>query len=130
MDIKKQFNTNKDLEVEGIWVKISDDARIKVARMNNPEFNKMFRRLSKPYMTALQAGTLSEEISEDILLECYSHTILVDWDGIQEDGKAVPYSPSKAKEYLKIDTFRHFVLNIARDFNNYKLEIEAQEVKN
>lgn len=130
MDIKKQFATDRNLEIEGIWVPISDGARIKVARMNNPEFNKLFRKLSKPYMTALQTGTLSEDISEEIMLECYAKTVLVDWDGIEENGEQVPYSPEKAKEYLQIDTFRQFVLNIARDFNNFKAEIEAQEVKN
>ena len=41
-----QFRTNEQKEKEGVWVKIGEDARIKVARLGNARYKELFQKLT------------------------------------------------------------------------------------
>jgi len=130
MDIKKIFSTDSKAEQEGVWVDLDKKTAIKVARSGNPKFQKLFRKLTKPYTRAMRSGTLNDDIAEKILIQCLAETILLDWKGIEEDGKKVPYSVEKAIEYLGIKDFRDFVVSCADDFALYKAEQDEETAKN
>ncbi len=130
MDIKK-FAIDKKSEAEGVWVKLDENTEVKVARMNNARYNKLFRRLSQPYKKAIRTNTLSDSVAEDILYRCAAETILLDWEGLEEDGKPIEYSTDKAYELLKnYEQFRDFVMGCAEDFDLFKVQDAEETEKN
>ena len=54
-------------ELEGIWVEYGDGGELLIARINNPSYNKLFAKLSRPYSRRAQQGNLPEKKSIEIL---------------------------------------------------------------
>lgn len=98
-----------------------------VARANNTKFKHLFRTLIAPHKYQMDNNqTIPDEVSEDIMLQCYSQTILVDWKGAKDpEGKEVKYSTAEAYKTLKEDEDVYdFVKNQA---NNMDLFIVKEE---
>lgn len=104
--IKKMLITpiNKQKEVEGVECSYYGVTLI-VARANNTNFKHLFRTLIAPHKYQMENGqTIPEEVSEDLMLQCYSKCILVGWKNFKDaDGKDYPYSPENAYSLLKED---------------------------
>lgn len=131
MDIVKQFGTDERLELEGIWVKLAHDARIKVARRGNPRFRELLQRKLAPYRQAAVNNAVPEEDYERILLDVAAETLLLDWEGLTEKGAAVPYSRETALRYLReLKEFRNFVLQTADNVELFKTQQDEAAEKN
>lgn len=131
MDIKKRYSTDPDLETNGVWVDIGDGSKILVARLNNPEYAAMLTARTKPYMRQMGAGTMDPKQSADILMDVYAATILLDWEGVTEDGEDVPYSRATAKQYLTdFKDFRKLVNEIAGGMETYRVQDLEDAEKN
>lgn len=131
MDLGK-FRSNLDLESEGVWVELGEDARIKVARMNNPRHASALRRLTKPYRRQIEAGTLNEDIAYRVIGEAMAEGILLDWQGLTENGEPLKYSPKAARDLLTNPQLRDFRAQIeaaANDAEQFRLE-EIETAKN
>lgn len=127
MDIGK-LKTNLDLESEGVWVELGEGARIKVARMNNPRHSAALRRITKPYRRQIEAGTLNEDISYRLIGEALAEGILLDWEGLTDNGEEIKYSPKTAKDLLtnpQLRDFRGQVEAAATDAEQFRLETIA-----
>ena len=75
-----------------------------VARSGNVNFKKMFREEIKPYKEEVDAGRMTEEQSNTIMIECVSKTILVGWNKFTDiTGEEFKYSHSHAKSLLTDD---------------------------
>ena len=100
-----------------------------VARANNTEYQKRFRVLSKPYDEEIEKGTLDNDTSVKILIECCADTILVDWsDFVDCEGKEWEYNKKNAIELLTDDKDAYeAVVKFSRDINNY-LVIEQKDL--
>ena len=130
MDIKSSFSTDSKKEVEGVWVNLDENSRIKIAKLGSREFQRVFNEISRPYRTAIRNKTLDNKTSEEILIKTFARAILVDWEGIKEGDQEVPYSHEKAEEYLRISAFRDFVTSCANDFTLFKEQEDKQDEKN
>lgn len=123
MDIKKEYGTSKELEKEGVWIEVGEDAKIRVCRANNKKYMKEIEKLSRPYKKQIRRGTISGEKFDSIVIEASAKFILVDWEGIKEDGVTVDYTPEQSLRLLTdFPDFREVVSEIAMDFNNFKEE--------
>src|SRR5687767_1596968 len=116
IDISK-FRTDPNLESEGVWVPIGEGARIKIARSGNAKGAELFERLTDPpdIKLAIRAGTLSVEKLNEIMTEVLSQAVLLDWEGITENGKLLPYTKENAKRILAIKDFRKLVLDLSQE---------------
>lgn len=124
-----RFTTDSTLELNGVWVDIGEGAKLLVARVGNPRYRERLRALMKPYKRQVRTDTLPEDLSEDMVLRAFSETILLGWEGLEdEDGKAVPYSREKAYELLRdLRDFRAIVAEIAQEQETYRaMEAEAE----
>lgn len=76
-----------------------------IARANNTNFKQMFRTLLAPHKYKMDNNqTIPEEISEDLMLQCYSKTILIGWSNMFDaEGKEIPYTTKGAYELMKDD---------------------------
>jgi hypothetical protein len=131
MDIKKTFATDSDKEKEGAWVEFGSECSVKIARINNPNYVREFRRLTKVHKQAIRRGTLDEETADDILIEAMAKSIVTDWKGLKEDGVEIPYSVENAIRLLKqYNDFREQVAEIASSIAAYQLEEDEDSEKN
>ena len=131
MDIRKAYATNPIAENEGVWVELGEGAKIKVARSGNAANRRKLAKLMERHRAVLRSRNLPEDVLERIMIEVMAETILVGWDGIDEDGQPLPYTVENADRLLT--TYRDFrdqVSAIANDINLFRAESEAEAVKN
>ena len=132
MDLKS-FETDKQLEVDGVWVDIGDDdgTQLLVARIGNDNYNRLIRTKLKPYRNLLQRNAMPEPTQEKILTEVLAETILLDWKNLKYNGKKVAYSPARACELLMgIPDFRELVMEIANSMETYRVIEKEADAKN
>lgn len=125
MDIKKEFATDKVAENEGIWEEIGDGAKVLVARVGNKKWEAAMERLRKPHLKSLRRrGRLQDEVAEKITIEAMAEALLLDWEGIEEEGEVVAYSKENATRFLTdYPEFRNMVYGIASDAEVYRQEL-------
>ena len=130
-DIKKEFLTDEKKEIEGVWESIGEGCNIKVARANNPNYNKWFTRLTKPVRRQLRNETLPEKKSEQILIKLMAKTILLDWEGMYEGGVELEYSEENAIRLLtEYKDFRQQVDDLSKSIELFRAEEDEEAEKN
>ncbi len=81
-DVK--FNkTDRDLELNGIWLDFGGGSQIKVRRAGgaNRAFAAQLAKRMRPHKRKLDAGTLDDSVAEKIMHELYFDEVLVEWTG-------------------------------------------------
>jgi len=130
-DVKKLFGTDSKKEQEGVVHEMGDGLKIKIARIGNPNYQKRFQVLSKPHRRALRRGTLSDEVAEKLLVKCLAETIVLDWEGLEEQGKPIPYSTENAIRILTdYPELRNYVNDIANELEGYQAEEDEEATEN
>lgn len=123
MNLKQIFGTNKNKSEEGAWVPIAPDVSIKVKRAGQSNKGFMFEsaRLTKPYQRQIAAGTIDFDKLREINITCYAKHIVVDWKGVRENGKEVPFSQEKFIEFSNLcpDFFAE-VMTAATEIQNFQ----------
>lgn len=71
-------------EIEGVWVPW-EGARFKIARNNNPRYLRIVAQLREEKRATLRGGGLTEEETVEIWRRAAAETLLVGWDGIEND---------------------------------------------
>lgn len=128
MDIFSQFATDETLEMNGRWIQLDANSRIRVARENNDNYQKAFREKWNANEAALQVGDAhADEIARGIFLDVLAETILVGWEGLTYKGKAIKYSVENAKKLLAHKDFRKLVETSAADFAGYRAKLEEEQ---
>jgi hypothetical protein len=119
---------NKDAEENGSWGEYMGVGLL-IARGNNTNFRRSFRRLTKPHKREIDKGTLSDSESESILCQALAESILVGWKNLKVGGKNIEYSVANAKSLLLNDSdCRDYVQNFADDLDNF-IKQDEEEVK-
>lgn len=130
MDLSR-FKVDLNKEEDGVWVDIGPDCRLCVARINNPKYKEVFRRLTRPYRRQIDNGTLPDEIGDKIMADAIADGCIRGWEGVEMAGEAIPYSPQSARDLMRnpqLKDFRDLVTRIANDADLYRQsEIEESE---
>lgn len=123
MDLKKTL-TDPKAEREGIWITL-EDARLKVARMQNPAALAAFQE-----KTRLLRGKISEEKQKEIMTEIMSAHILLDWENINIGGEPLPHSQENAFRILnEFPEVRRLVLDESQNLENFLAEKTAEGIE-
>jgi hypothetical protein len=129
MDIFSAFATDEQREIQGAWFDVpGGDARILVARSNNPIYTKAVVKAYEKYAKAPKNSTTEKQQEADYIRVMAQH-LLLDWESVQYQGAALDYTKENAEMLLKIKDFRVFVQQCSDDFESFKVETE-QEVGN
>lgn len=126
MDIGR-FRTDLDREVEGVWVDIGKGAKLKIARIGNPKYKEVFSEQAKPYRRQIRSGNLSDEVAERILAKSLAETVLLDWEGLEENGEPLPYSKKAALDLLTNPQYKDFRDLVAELGNEAELFHQKEE---
>lgn len=133
MDIRKAFAVDKSKELDGVWVQLDADTRILVARLGNERYRKVLREGMAPYRKAIKADTLSEDVQDKIMVDALVEGVLLDWEGMAENGKTLPYSKDTARRLLSdpaLKDFRDFVVEVSNEQSLFKEQLDVEAVEN
>lgn len=88
MSLYSLFETNENLEQDGIWIEYGPASngkpiRIKIARSggSNKEFNKRLEKATKPYRKII--NSLNNEKAEEIYLQVFAETVVLAWENVE-----------------------------------------------
>jgi len=125
--------TDLEKEQKGVWVNFAEGIRLKIARAGNPDYNKLLRELSKPYIKEIREGTADDNVNKDILMKVRSETILLGWENLDGDEGAILYSAQTAYEFFKdpsLKDFYNFVIIESENMDLFRMTITEASVKN
>lgn len=85
--LRKIFETDKNVEREGVILEYSPGVEVKIARAGgaNKKFAKIMTKLARPYRRAIQTNSISEEILTGMFITAYAKTIILSWKGFTKD---------------------------------------------
>jgi hypothetical protein len=128
-DIRKLYGTNENKEIDGVWQDMGDGIEVRIARIGNPEYQKLFQRISKPHRKAIRRGTLKEDVAEKLMIECMAKTIVKDWKNIEVDGKNLPFSVDNAIMILtEFKDLKEYINDFANEMEAFMQE-DAEEAE-
>lgn len=127
MDFRKAFVTNSKREIEGVVLPLAEGVTLRVARFNNPRMEEHMQRIGKPYARSIKMGTFPPQEMRKLMAKAMSHHVLLDWTGLEEDGKPLAYSPEAAERLLlESRDFFDLVFEAANEQQNFRDEgVEA-----
>ncbi len=132
MDLSKT-KLNIEAERDGIWVDYDEETSFLVARWLNPQHKAFVQKAVKPYIRKHRRSELPEGIAEQIEIQAMVETILLDWKGLLNAGKEIPYSKGEALKLLN-DPAQSWLLawlqEESQDMTAYQMEALEEGVDN
>ena len=130
MDLR-EFKTDKSKEEDGVWESLGDECSVKVARYGNPAMLRAYRKYPRVLRQRLENGQVDDDKSAAVMAEVMADTVLLDWKGLKEDKKNVPYNRENCIRVLKeYPDFRGMVFEIANEAQLYHEEGVGETAKN
>lgn len=127
---KSDFNTDSNKETDGVWENIKG-AWFKIARAGNDNWDREYKRIPRRKRQQLENEELSDQESDELICSILAKTILVDWQGVADAGKEIPYSVENAKKLLmKYPDFRAAIMECARDQKRFLDDTVSADVGN
>ena len=135
-----EFRQDSKKANEGVVREFGDGAYIRVARANNPEYDKEMRKLMTPYKN-FRRGKISPEIIDEVVSKAIAKTILLEMVGFTDDagditgikGSVIENTYDNRLRILQhpdYTEFRELVASISQDFNEFRVETEQEEAGN
>jgi len=123
------FKTSKELEKSGRWYEINDRTSFLVKRYggsNSKKLEESFAKHYRPYAAIIERNGLPEEKTNEILATIFVESCLIDWKGIDIDGKKdVPYNQELAiKLFQLLPDLLKTLMEYAQQPGYYKEELE------
>jgi hypothetical protein len=125
-NLDKLFKTNEDYEKNGVWFEISDTTGflVKPLKPTNPNVKAAFANFYKPYARQIELGTLDDAKAQEIQVKMFVQACLVDWKGVEIDGKVREFDKTLAVEFfLNLPDLFETLWKHCQDFKNYQDEV-------
>lgn len=103
-NLDKYYKTDKALEEEGQWFWITPDEigfRCRPFQQTNPRVKAAMAVHYKPHARQIDLGTISVEKNLEIQVKLFLDISLVDWLGVEIDGKVTPYKDMVKEQIVK-----------------------------
>lgn len=127
------FETDKTVEKEGVWVDYGD-YKIRIARAGgaNKAYEICLANKSKPYRKQIQNGSMDIARQKELVKEAYIETIVLDWENITErDGTPIPFNKANVKGlFNRVPDLWEDLMTQAQDLALFKLDISEESAKN
>lgn len=118
----EDFQTDPDAEREGVKIDFGKySVRVARAGGENTKFQRLFRQRIKPYWRQYENQTLSEELSNKIILSCFADAVVLGWENVRDrKGELIPYSRENViKVFTELPDFFRMVREEAMKFGNF-----------
>lgn len=121
------FKTDKTLEREGIWFRYTDTVRFRLKRFggfNSEKLKPLYASVYKPYAGQIEKGSISAEKQNELLATIFIKACMVDWEGVELDGKEAPFSFENALKLLtELPDLLDSLVKVTQDSANYKEDL-------
>jgi hypothetical protein len=136
----RDFKQDKQKAEEGIIRKFGDDAHIRVARADNPKYQKKMRGSLEQYRN-FRRGKIPAGVIDDAVCAAVAETILLEMKGFRDGagditgtaGAVIEDTYENRLKVLKHEDyveFRDLVANMSQDFDQYRVAVEEEEEGN
>lgn len=126
-NLDKYFKTDSKLETEGVWFDLDDNVGFLVRRFggnNSPSVKAAMQKHYKPYARQIEAGTLDQKKDLEIGVKVFVNACMLDWKGVEIDGKEVPFSKEAAVDLLiKLPDLSKALIDYAQSLDSYKVDL-------
>lgn len=125
-NLDKFFKTSDHFEKNGVWFEIEEGVGflLRPFKPSNPRIKEALAHHYKPYARQVEMGTLGQEKQLEIQTKVFIDVCLVEWKGIEIDGKLAELTKENAlKFFLALPDLLDTLWKYASDFNNYKEEL-------
>lgn len=134
MSTYSAFQTNPELEQNGIQLDLGGAGRFKLARAGgaNKKFEKAMMLASKPHRRAMQAESIEEDTLRQILYSVYADAVLLGWEGVTgEDGQPLPFTKANAvKLFTDLPGLFDEIRNASQNRSYYLAAEREGDIKN
>ena len=126
-NLDKIFKTDDKLEVEGIWLDISEETGFLVRRFGGANTSKFSSAMAKhyaPYARLIENKTLDRKKEDEIMIKVFVDACLIDWKGVQIDGVDTPCSPEIAIQFLmNLPELAKTLIEYSRESKNFLKDV-------
>lgn len=127
MDIFAEYATDDALENEGTWMELGD-AKFLIARSGNKNYTRKLSKAVERHKKQLdRKDDAADKLSDQIMIDVVAETILLGWEGVSFQKAPLVYSVDNAKKLLAIKDFRRQIMELADDFEAFKVKEEAEQ---
>lgn len=97
------FGTVKTYETDGVTLDFGvAKFRVRRAGGSNRRFLSTLSAKLRPHRRALSAGTLADEVAENLQMEVYFETVVIGWEGVTDPaGNVLEYNLVNFKQVMK-----------------------------
>ena len=129
---QKMFQTDRNLEEEGVIVDFGQGVKVKVARMQSERSRAVRRRLEKPYRKRFQQNDVPDDVMENILICQMAEGIILGWEGVtDEEGHPLECTEGNIKKVLtKFPDFKDAVAQASMTRETFMQEEAEEDLKN
>ncbi len=133
MNLYQKFETNKNLEVEGAWLSLSEETGFLVARAggSNRKHAELMAAKTKPYRHQIQNDSLPDSKYKKIVIESFVDACLKDWRGVSDkEGKPLLFTRENAiKLFTDLPDLFSTLYNYASEASTFR-EQQVEELGN
>lgn len=125
-NLDKYFKADEDLEKNGVWFNISTETGflLRPFKATNPSVKAAMAKLYKPYSRQIEMGTLEDAKVLEINVKIFIQACLVDWKGVEIDGKVADCNPAVALEFFTgLPDLFLTLWNHTQDFKNFREDV-------
>ncbi len=132
LDLSEEFGSDETAEIEGVWVPLGGDAKVKVARLGNPAAQAAYRKIPRVIRRQIEEGTMTDKEARKFLSKFVAKNLLKDWENLSDGGKPLgKYSEETGLTMLrKHRRFQDRVWEIAADEDLFNVREVEDDAKN
>lgn len=92
--IYEAFETDPELEKDGVWFDFGDFGRMKLARAGgaNQAFSSKLAAAYRPYRRQLELGALPEDKAKSVLQTVFADTVVKGFEFVDRDGHPIEFN--------------------------------------
>lgn len=121
------FKTNPEDEKNGRWFELDGKNiafLVRPFKAANPRAKGAMAKYFKPYARQIENDTLDVAKTQEININLFLDVCLVDWRGVEIDGKEVPYDRETGlKIFIGLPDLFDTLWKYANDFKNYRDDV-------
>lgn len=128
MDISKK-TPDQNAQEEGVWIPYDDETKFKVRSTESKAYTRAVQKHTRKLSPA-QKNSIG--IMKGITTSCLCEAILIDWEGVENDGKPLKCNDENKKLLMQVPEVRDFIADSAQEHANFEREsvkADAESVK-
>jgi hypothetical protein len=123
MDLKS-LQTDLNAAEDGVFFPFGEDCEIKIAAWMNKNHRTFLRNIHKKHGRKIEAGAMNDEQANQLLVGQWEH-IVKDWNGLEDGGKPLKWSPKVVADLAANPQYESFfdrIKALASEEENYRTE--------